>query len=49
MGKVHKVIGDEEDCVFKSSMKMVLLREQFVKNFKNFKIFEGFIAEVFME
>ena len=49
MGKVHKVIEDEEDCVFKSSMKVVLLRERFVKSFKSFKIFEGFIAEVFME
>ena len=44
MGKVHKVIEDEEDCVFKSSMKVMLLRERFVKNFKNLKIFDGLIA-----
>ena len=49
MGKIHKVIENEEDCVFKSSMKVVLLRERFVKSFKSFKIFEDFIVEVFIE
>ena len=35
MGKVHKVIESKEDCVFKSSMKVVVLRERFVKSFKS--------------
>ena len=48
-GKVHKVIDGEEDCVFKGSMKVVLLWEWFVKSFKSFKIVGDFIVEVFRE
>ena len=48
-GEIHKVIGGKRAVSPGVSMKVEFLREGFVKSFKSFKNFLGFIIKVFMK